>query len=77
MAAIKTKDFWEKMHCRLQTGPINVNMRSETLCIILSVFFWLCYTKLCTNLHVNTDFFLLEFFSKDSLSCSELGATHV
>ena len=43
-----------------------------------SVFFiLLCYTKLRTDPHVNKDFFLFEFFSKDSLSCSKVGASHV
>ena len=35
-----------------------------------------CYKKLCTDPHVNKDFFLFEYFSKDSLSCSEAGAAH-
>ena len=43
-----------------------------------SIFFILfCYTKLRTDPHVNKDFFLFEFFSKDSLSCSKVGAVHV
>ena len=37
------------------------------------VFVLFCCTKLCTDPHVNKDFFLLEFFSKDSLSCSKVG----
>ena len=38
-----------------------------------SIFFILfCYTKLRTDPHVNKDFFLFEFFSKDSLSCSKV-----
>ena len=41
-----------------------------------SIFFILfCYTKLRTDPHVNKDFFLFEFFSKDSLSCSKVEAT--
>ena len=36
-----------------------------------------CYTNLRTDPHVNKDFFLFEFFSKDSLTCSKVGATHV
>ena len=36
------------------------------------VFVLFCYTKLCIDPHVNKDFFLFEFFSKDSLSCSEV-----
>ena len=40
-----------------------------------SVFFILfCYTKLSTDPHVNKDFFLFKFFSKDSLSCSKIEA---
>ena len=42
---------------------------------ILFVLF--CYTKLRTDPHVNKDFFLFEFFSKDSSSCCKVGATHV
>ena len=43
-----------------------------------SIFFILfCYTVLCTDPHVNKDFFLFEFFSNDSLSCSKVGAIHV
>ena len=34
-------------------------------------------TKLRTDPHVNKDFFLFEFFSRDSLSFSKVGATHV
>ena len=43
-----------------------------------SVFFILfCFTKLRTDPHINKDFFLFEFFSKDSLSCSKVGAMHI
>ena len=69
--------YYKRFFCRLnRTGPINVNMRFQTLCIFLSVLLF-CYTKLRTDPHVNKDFFLFEFFSKDSLSCSKVGATHV
>ena len=40
------------------------------------LFILLCYTKLRADPNVNKDFFLFEFFSKDSLSCSKVGATH-
>ena len=43
-----------------------------------SIFFILFYyTKLCTDLHVNKDFLLFEFWSKDSSSCSKVGVMHV
>ena len=43
-----------------------------------SVFFILfCYTKLRTDSNVNKDFLLFKFFSKESLLCSKVGATHV
>ena len=43
-----------------------------------SAFFILfCYTKLRTDSNVNKDFLLLNFFSKESLLCSKVGATHV
>ena len=35
------------------------------------------YANLRTDSYVNKDFFLLEFFSKDSLSCSKVEAMHV
>ena len=57
-------------------GSINVNMRFQTLCIIL-FFILFCYAMLHTDPHVNKDFFLFEFFSKDSLSCCKVGAMHV
>ena len=42
-----------------------------------SIFFIpFCYAVLHTDPHVNKDFFLFEFFSKDSLSCCKVGATH-
>ena len=41
------------------------------------LFILFCYTKLYTDPHVNKDFFLFKFCSKDSLSCSKVGATHV
>ena len=62
--------------CRLnQTGPINVNMRFQTVCIILS--FLPCFATHSSDPQVNKDFFLFEFFSKNSLSCSKGGAMHV
>ena len=57
-------------------GPLNVNMRFRTICI-LSFLYFFYYTKLYTDPHVNKDFFLFKFCSKDSLSCSKVGATHV
>ena len=63
-----------------RTGPINVNMRLHSLCIILSVlscFATQSYVHVNKDPHVNKDFFLFEFFSKDSLSCSKVGAMHV
>ena len=43
-----------------------------------SIFFiQFCCTKLRTDPHVNKDFSLFEFFSKDSLSCSKVEAMHV
>ena len=44
-------------------GPTNVNMRSQTIYIILSFFLLFCYTKLCTDPHVNKDF-LFKFLAK-------------
>ena len=41
------------------------------------LFILFCYTKLRTDSHINKDFFMFEFFSKDSLSCSKAGAMHV
>ena len=40
-------------------------------------FILFCYTKLRTDPHVDKDFFLFKCLSKDSLSCSEVGATNV
>ena len=40
------------------------------------IFILFHYTKLGTDPHVNKDLFLFKFFSKDSLSCSKVGATH-
>ena len=42
-----------------------------------SIFFMFCHAKVRADPHVNKDFFLFEFFSKDSLSSSKVGATHV
>ena len=43
-----------------------------------SIFFILfCCAVLHTDPHVNKDFFLFEFFSKDSLSCCKVRAAHV
>ena len=56
------------------TGPINVNLRFQTLCIILSFLSCLATQihMLSTDPHVNNDF-LFDFFSKNSLSCSRVG----
>ena len=40
-------------------------------------FLLFCYAVLHTDPHVNKNFFLIEFFNKDSLSCCKVGATHV
>ena len=58
-------------------GPINVNMRFQTPLHDSILFILFSYTKLRTDPHVNKDFFLFEFFSKGSLSCSKEGAAHV
>ena len=42
-----------------------------------SLYYCLFYPVLRTDPHVNRDFFLFEFFSKDSSSCSKVGAMHV
>ena len=43
-----------------------------------SIFFILFYyKKLRTDPHVNKDFFLFKFFSKESVSCSKVEATYV
>ena len=43
-----------------------------------SIFFILfCCAELHTDQHVNKDFFLFGFFSKDSWSCCKVGAMHV
>ena len=44
-------------------------------CSIFFILFY--YAVLHTDPHVNKDFSLLEFFSKVSLSCCKVGATHV
>ena len=51
---------------RQVNGPINVNIRFQTLCIILSFFILFRCGKLGTDPHVNQDFFKFEFFSKCS-----------
>ena len=53
-------------------GPINVNVRFQTLCIILSILS--CFARQSyADPHVNKDFYLFEIFSKDDLS-SKVGA---
>ena len=59
---------------RQVNGPNNCKHEiSDSLRYYIFILF--CYTKLRTDPHVNKDFFLFEFFSKDSLSCSKVEAT--
>ena len=69
--------LWQTFFCRLnRMRPKNVNMRFHSLHYSIHFIFF-CYTKLRTDPYINKDFFLFGFFSKDSLSCSKVGATHV